>query len=195
MRNGRSAFHQRPPRQPERSCAPTRRVWGVGRGLCRYAVMSMCRADAAGRVAWVRAPGRRSAVMQRRCGAALQCSERHPRPQGVGSNDRRAFVPLGCLHVRTAKPCPATRRSAVRTAKGGCRPRCARRCRQVKSLRRYAVVSACRGGCPRGWPMFLCRALCGGGSGRGREGVSAGGAATASAARLGVFEHRRRVSD
>lgn len=183
-------------RHGSRSVAVRRRAafgaWGgacVGMPLCRCVV-----ADAAGRVAWVRAPGRRSAVMQRRCGAALQCSERHPRPQGVGSNDRRAFVPLGCLHVRTAKPCPATRRSAVRTAKGGCRPRCARRCRQVKSLRRYAVVSACRGGCPRGWPMFLCRALCGGGSGRGREGVSGGGAATVSAARLGVFEHRRRVS-
>lgn len=183
-------------RHGSRSVAVRRRAafgaWGgacVGMPLCRCVV-----ADAAGRVAWVRAPGRRSAVMQRRCGAALQCSERHPRPQGVGSNDRRAFVPLGCLHVRTAKPCPATRRSAVRTAKGGCRPRCARRCRQVKSLRRYAVVSACRGGCPRRWPMFLCRALCGGGSGRGREGVSGGGAATVSAARLGVFEHRRRVS-
>lgn len=183
-------------RHGSRSVAVRRRAafgaWGgacVGMPLCRCVV-----ADAAGRVAWVRAPGRRSAVMQRRCGAALQCSERHPRPQGVGSNDRRAFVPLGCLHVRTAKPCPATRRSAVRTAKGGCRPRCARRCRQVKSLRRYAVVSACRGGCPRRWPMVLCRALCGGGSGRGREGVSGGGAATVSAARLGVFEHRRRVS-
>lgn len=183
-------------RHGSRSVAVRRRAafgaWGgacVGMLLCRCVV-----ADAAGRVAWVRAPGRRSAVMQRRCGAALQCSERHPRPQGVGSNDRRAFVPLGCLHVRTAKPCPATRRSAVRTAKGGCRPRCARRCRQVKSLRRYAVVSACRGGCPRGWPMFLCRALCGGGSGRGREGMSGGGAATVSVARLGVFEHRRRVS-
>lgn len=183
-------------RHGSRSVAVRRRAafgaWGgacVGMPLCQCVV-----ADAAGRVSWVHAPGRRSAVMQRRCGAALQCSERHPRPQGVGSNDRRAFVPLGCLHVRTAKPCSATRRSAVRTAKGGCRPRCARRCRQVKSLRRYAVVSACRVGCPRGWPMFLCRALCGGGSWRGREGVSGGSAATVSAARLGVFEHRRRVS-
>lgn len=176
-------------RHGSRSVAVRRRAafgaWGgacVGMPLCRCVV-----ADAAGRVSWVCAPGRRSFVMQRRWGAALQCSGRHPPPQGVGSNDRRAFVPLGCLHVRTAKPCPATRRSAVRTAKGSCRPRCARRFRQVKSLCR-------RGGCPRGWPMFLCRALCGGGSGRGREGVSEGGAATVSAARLGVFEHRRRVS-
>jgi hypothetical protein len=176
-------------RHGSRSVAVRRRAafgaWGgacVGMPLCRCVV-----ADAAGRVSWVCAPGRRSFVMQRRWGAALQCSGRHPPPQGVGSNDRRAFVPLGCLHVRTAKPCPATRRSAVRTAKGGCRPRCARRFRQVKSLCR-------RGGCPRGWPMFLCRALCGGGSGRGREGVSGGGAATVSAARFGVFEHRRRVS-
>lgn len=183
-------------RHGSRSGAVCRRaalgVWGgacVGMPLCQCVV-----ADAAGRVSWVHAPGRRSAVMQRRCGAALQCSERHPRPQGVGSNDRRAFVPLGCHHVRSAKPCPATRRSGVRTAKGGCRPRCARRCRQAKSLCRHTVMSACRGGCPRGWPMFLCRALCGGGSGRGREGVSGGGAATVSAARLGVFEHRRRVS-
>ena len=183
-------------RHGSRSVAVRRRAafgaWGgacVGMPLCRCVV-----ADAAGRVSRVRAPDRRSAVMQRWCGAALQCSERHPRPQGVGSNDRRAFVPLGCRHVRTAKPCPATRRSAVRTAKGGCRPRCAQRCRQGKSLCRQVVVSACRGGCPRGWPMFLCRALCGGGSGRGREGVSGGGAATVSAARLGVFEHRRRVS-
>ena len=135
-------------RHGSRSVAVRRRAafgaWGgacVGMPLCRCVV-----ADAAGRVAWVRAPGRRSAVMQRRCGAALQCSERHPRPQGVGSNDRRAFVPLGCLHVRTAKPCPATRRSAVRTAKGGCRPRCARRCRQVKSLRRYVVAVVREGG-------------------------------------------------
>lgn len=183
-------------RHGSRSVAVRRRAafgaWGgacVGMPLCRCVV-----ADAAGRVSWVCAPGRRSAVMQRRCGAALQCSERHPRPQGVGSNDRRAFVPLGCIHVRTAKLCPATQRSAVRTAKGSSRPRCARRCRQVKSLCRYAVMSVCRGGCPRGWPMFLCRALCDGGSGRGREGVSGGCAATVSVARLGVFEHRRRVS-
>ncbi len=183
-------------RHGSRSVAVRRRAafgaWGgacVGMPLCRCVV-----ADAAERVSWVRAPGRRSAVMQRWCGAALQCSGRHPRPQGVGSNDRRAFVPLGCCHVCTAKPCPATRRSGVKTAKGGCRPRCARRFRQGKSLCRHTVMSACCGGCQRGWPMFLCRALCGGGSGRGREGVSGGGAATVSAARLGVFEHRRRVS-
>ncbi len=194
MRNDRSAFHQRPPRQPERSCAPTRRVWGVGRGLCRYAVMSMCGCRC--RKACVVGVRPRQTVCRNaavvRGGFAMQWQA--PRPQGVGSNDRRAFVPLGCLHVRTAKLCTATRRSGVRTAKGGCRPRCARRCRQGKSLCRYVVVSACRGGCPRGWPMFLCWALCGGGSGRGREGVSGGGAATVSAARLGVFEHRRRVS-
>ena len=39
MRNDRSALHQRPPRQPERSCVPPRRAWGMGRGLCRCVEM------------------------------------------------------------------------------------------------------------------------------------------------------------
>ena len=110
-----------PDRHGSRSGVVRRRaalgVWGgacVAMPLCRCVV-----ADAAGRVSWACAPGRRSAVMQRRCGAALQCSGRHPRPQGVGSDDRREFVPMGCRHVRTAKRCPASWRSAVRAAKVG----------------------------------------------------------------------------
>lgn len=39
MRNDRSALHKRPPRQPERSCLPPRRAWGMGRGLCLCVVM------------------------------------------------------------------------------------------------------------------------------------------------------------
>lgn len=39
---------------------------------------------------------------------------------------------------------------------------------------RCIVMSPCRGGCARGWPIFLCRALCGGGFGCGRDGVSGG---------------------
>ncbi len=73
-------------RHGSRSVAVRRRAafgaWGgacVGMPLCRCVV-----ADAARRVSWVCAPGRRSAVMQRWCGAALQCSGRHP--------DRRALA-------------------------------------------------------------------------------------------------------
>lgn len=39
---------------------------------------------------------------------------------------------------------------------------------------RCIVMSPCRGGCAQGWPLFLCRALCGGGFGCGRDGVSGG---------------------
>lgn len=43
MRNDRSALHHRPPRQPERSCVPPRRAWGMGRGLCQCVVMPIGR--------------------------------------------------------------------------------------------------------------------------------------------------------
>ncbi len=39
---------------------------------------------------------------------------------------------------------------------------------------RCIVMSPCRGGCAQGWPLFLCRALCGGGFGCERDGVSGG---------------------
>lgn len=42
------------------------------------------------------------------------------------------------------------------------------------STYRCIVMSPCRGGCARGWPLFLCRALCGGGFGCGRDGMSGG---------------------
>lgn len=39
---------------------------------------------------------------------------------------------------------------------------------------RCIVMSPYRGGCARWWPLFFCRALCGGGFGCGRDGVSGG---------------------